>query len=78
MESQKSNQQQRRERIEKILEDRVKRLQESEEKKRFLAGEKEKKEKEKKIQLLEEKVLKLEKDLNQIRLDFSRYRARNK
>jgi translation initiation factor IF-2 len=74
----KEAQKQRRERIEKIVLAKKQRLLESQEKRdkqRLLV---EQQEKEKRIQLLEEKIAILEKTINQIKLDFARYRARNK
>ncbi len=68
----------RRSRIEKMIVERRKRILESEEKKKLTKIEKESLEKDRRITILEEKVLALEKVINQIKLDFSRYRARNK
>ncbi len=68
----------RRKRIEAAIEERRKRLFESREKKRTLVEAKEAKEKELKAAALEERVTALEKVIAQMRLDFSRYRARNK
>lgn len=68
----------KRKRLEAAIEERRKRLFESQEKKRALVEAKEAKEKELKIVALEERVTALEKLIAQLRLDFSRYRARNK
>ncbi len=68
----------RRKRLEAAIAERRKRLCESQEKKRALVEAKEAKEKELKVAALEERVTALEKVIAQMRLDFSRYRARNK
>ena len=69
--------QEKRARMEAILEAKKKKLLESEEKKKFSLLEKDSSEKDKRIALLEGKVSEMEKQINQLRLDFSRYRARN-
>jgi hypothetical protein len=63
--------------MEKILEEKRKRLLESNEEKRIAEMKKESEDKTRRIALLEEKVAALEKLVNQTRLDFSRYRIRN-
>jgi hypothetical protein len=64
-------------RMEKILEEKRKRLLEGNEEKRIAEMKKESEDKTRRIALLEEKVAALEKLVNQTRLDFSRYRIRN-
>ena len=68
---------QRRERIEKIIASKKARLLESAEKKRLDDMQKSINEKDKVLSSLAEKVLLLEKELEQIRMDFRRYRARS-
>ena len=68
---------QRRERIEKIIASKKARLLESVEKKRLDDMKKSINEKDKVLSSLAEKVLLLEKELEQIRMDFRRYRARS-
>lgn len=68
---------QRRERIEKIIASKKARLLESVEKKRLDDMQKSINEKDKVLSSLAEKVLLLEKELEQIRMDFRRYRARS-
>jgi hypothetical protein len=63
--------------MEKILEEKRKRLLEGNEEKRIAEMKKESEDKTRRIALLEEKVAALEKLVNQTRLDFSRYRIRN-
>jgi hypothetical protein len=67
----------KRARIEAVLEAKKRKLMESEEKQRFSAIAKDSVDKEKRIKILEEKVDAMEKIINQLKLDFSRYRARN-
>jgi hypothetical protein len=67
----------RRQRMEKILEEKRKRLVESQDKKKFEDVVKNSIDKDKRIKILEEKVDAMEKIINQLKLDFSRYRARN-
>ncbi len=67
----------RRQRMEKILEEKRKRLVESQDKKKFEDVIKNSIDKDKRIKILEEKVDAMEKIINQLKLDFSRYRARN-
>jgi hypothetical protein len=68
---------QRRERLEKIIASKKARLLESAEKKRLDDMQKSINEKDKVLSSLAEKVLLLEKELEQIRMDFRRYRARS-
>lgn len=68
----------RRTRIEKMVAERKNRILEQEEKKKLSYVLKENENKDRKIADLEERVNLLEKAVNQLRLDFSRYRARNK
>jgi hypothetical protein len=75
--TQRSAYEAKRQRMEKILEEKRKRLLEGNEEKRIAEMKKESEDKTRRIALLEEKVAALEKLVNQTRLDFSRYRIRN-
>lgn len=76
-ENHKERLQERKARIEIILDAKKRKIMESEEQKRFSNITKDSAEKDKRIKLLEEKIDAMEKTVNQLRLDFSRYRARN-
>lgn len=77
-ENHKARIQERRARIEKMVTERKNRLLEQEEKKQLSYVLKENEIKDRRIADLEERVALMEKSVNQLRLDFSRYRARNK
>jgi hypothetical protein len=75
--SHSSRYEEKRKRMEKILEEKRKRILESQDKKNLVIAQKDNEDKARRIAILEEKVTSLEKSINQIKLDFSRYRARN-
>jgi hypothetical protein len=75
--SHSSRYEEKRKRMEKILDEKRKRILESQEKKNLVIAQKDNDDKARRIAILEEKVASLEKSINQMKLDFTRYRVRN-